>query len=132
MADLIVRPFLHPLDAPGIDVPLAVALVDDSLHVVVVVDPGHADVVAQHVVDTRRRNLEQLGQQAARAGMKPHEDRDPVGRLASQSRVHAMFGIHGVAVVRFRVLGSMVLRRQAYCITGGISGDRQETVVTGS
>ena len=95
MGDLVEGPLLDPLDAPGIDVRLAVALVDDALHAVVVVHPGHADVVAQHVVDARRRDLERFGQQAARAGLEPHEDRDAVGRLVSQGGIDALFAVHG-------------------------------------
>ena len=76
-------PFLDPLDAPGIDVRLAVALVDDAFHAVVVVDPGHPHVVAQHDVEVGRREPRRTWPAGARSGMEPHEDRDAVGRLPS-------------------------------------------------
>ena len=75
--------------------PLAVALVDDAFHVVVVVDPGHADVVAQHDVEIARGNLEELRQENAGPGVEPHEDRDAVGRLSPQGGIHPLLGVHG-------------------------------------
>ena len=63
--DLVVRPRLDPMDAPVVDVPFAVVLVDDALHGGVVVDPGHADVVAHDQVDLLRRDLQRLGQDGA-------------------------------------------------------------------
>ena len=88
--DLVKRVALDPLHAPEVEVRVAVAAVHDAFHGVVVVDPGLADVVAHGLGHVRGRNLQQRGEMAGRVGMKPHEDRDPIGGLATESGVDAL------------------------------------------
>ena len=82
------------MDAPVVDVSLAVVLVDDALHGGVVVHPGHAHIVAHDQIDLSRWNFQRLGKDGRGLRVEPHEDRDAIDRLAPQGGMDALFGVH--------------------------------------
>lgn len=97
--DLVEEVALHPVDAPFIDVPLAVVLMRDALHGVVVVHPGLRDIVAHGLADGRGRNLQHLRQVRGGGGVKPHEDRHAVHGLTLQGSLHALLRVHTDSII---------------------------------
>ena len=82
-----------PLHAPEVRVALPFPLVDDPLHGVVVVDPGHAHVVSHGRAHLCGGDLQEPSEARRGLGVEPHEHGHPVHRFRDNAAWTLSFGV---------------------------------------